>query len=89
MTLARCNGVAVVETYVSFTLDAFPCDHHGVTPVQSVCPMFLARTRSQHMPSHVEFRSGLWHKASEANLRSVALPDVDAEYPEHNLDMLM
>lgn len=43
----------------------------------------------QHMQSHVEFRTGMWHEASEANLRAVALPDSDASYPEHNMDMLM
>lgn len=41
------------------------------------------------MQSHVEFRTGQWHEASEANLRAVALPDSDASYPEHNMDMLM
>lgn len=44
---------------------------------------------SQHMPSHVEFRTGQWHEASEANLRAVSLPDSDASYPQHNMDMLM
>lgn len=43
----------------------------------------------QHMQSHVEFRTGQWHEASEANLRAVALPDSDASYPDHNMDMLM
>lgn len=41
------------------------------------------------MPSHVMFRAGLWHESSEANLRAVSLPDSDASYPEHNMDMLM
>ena len=44
---------------------------------------------SQHMPSHVMFRTGQWHESSEANLRAVALPDSDASYPEHNMNMLM
>ncbi len=43
----------------------------------------------QHMQSHVEFRIGEWHEASEANIRAVALPDSDATYPDHNMDMLM
>ncbi|CAM9842574.1 unnamed protein product, partial [Choristocarpus tenellus] len=43
----------------------------------------------QHMPSHVEFRTGLWHDASAANMRAIALPDKDASYPDHNMDMLM
>lgn len=48
----------------------------------------LARA-PQHMQSHVEFRTGQWHEASQANLRAVALPDSDASYPDHNMDMLM
>ena len=43
----------------------------------------------QHMQSHVEFHTGEWHAATEANIRAVALPDSDASYPDHNMDMLM
>ncbi|CAM9616256.1 unnamed protein product [Discosporangium mesarthrocarpum] len=43
----------------------------------------------QHMQSHVEFRTGEWHNASEANERAVALPFRDASYPDHNMDMLI
>lgn len=54
-------------------------------PARRVSPLLLA----QHMQSHVEFRTGEWHEASEANLRAVALPGSDAVYPDHNMDMLM
>lgn len=62
-------------------------DWHGVHALSSSpCRRPLP---AQHMPSHVEFRAGEWHEASEANSRAVALPFSDASYPGHNMDMLM
>lgn len=55
----------------------------------SSAPRRLRALLFQHMQSHVEFRTGFWHEASQANLRAVALPDSDATYPDHNMDMLM
>lgn len=56
---------------------------------QPPLPSILFSLATQHMQSHVEFRTGQWHEASEANLRAVALPDSDATYADHNMDMLM
>ena len=56
-----------------------------MTPSPSTAFLRLA----QHMQSHVELRIGEWHEASEANIRAVPLPDSDATYPDHNMDMLM
>ncbi|CAB1113928.1 unnamed protein product [Ectocarpus sp. CCAP 1310/34] len=61
----------------------------AVAPAQRLEYLVPGAPHLQHMQSHVEFRTGRWHDASEANLRAVALPDSDASYPDHNMDMLM
>ncbi|CBN77723.1 TPR repeat-containing protein [Ectocarpus siliculosus] len=61
----------------------------AVAPAQRLEYLVPGAPHLQHMQSHVEFRTGQWHDASEANLRAVALPDSDASYPDHNMDMLM
>lgn len=61
------------------------CTMSTIPPAPAMHPSLA----TQHMQSHVEFRTGQWHDASEANLRAVALPDSDASYPDHNMDMLM
>ncbi|CAM9607512.1 unnamed protein product [Ectocarpus sp. 8 AP-2014] len=61
----------------------------AVAPAQRLEYLVPGAPHLQHMQSHVEFRTGQWHDASEANLRAVALPDSDASYPDHNMEMLM
>ncbi|CAM9742218.1 unnamed protein product, partial [Hapterophycus canaliculatus] len=61
----------------------------AVAPAKRLQLLVPGAPHLQHMQSHVEFRTGEWHEASEANLRAVALPDSDAVYPDHNMDMLM
>eukprot|EP00752_Nemacystus_decipiens_P010350 g9220.t1 len=61
----------------------------AVAPAKRLQYLVPGAPHLQHMQSHVEFHTGEWHAASEANVRAVALPDSDASYPDHNMDMLM